>query len=380
MFIRSLSIHDKSRAWQLEEISFKPLTLLVGGSGVGKTQILDSILKIRDISKGKSFNGLEWRAEFETDRDQRYVWEGEFDSRPMEIDELLLDDRPVMREEEETNPPTIVRERLWLNEKQIVDRNDKAIRFLGNETVKLPREKSVIHLLSEPAISRVYNGLQRILSHEGYPLSFVFRLSSLLLRADRFQGIEDICDFGEDFRLKLYLATLKAPDVLNRIKDAYIEVFPFVEDIKIAPVQDEQTGPLRGVLHASIREKGVDGWINELMLSSGMSHTLWHLAELHLCAQGTVILVDEFENSLGVNCIDAVTDLLLSPERDLQFIVTSHHPYIINNIPSSCWKVVTRDRGVVRTLDADQLNMPRSKHDAFMRLINTDAYRQGPAS
>ncbi len=176
------------------------------------------------------------------------------------------------------------------------------------------------------------------------------------------------------------MATLKAPDVFDKIKEAFSEVFPFVEDVRIEPVQSEGSGFPSEMLSVQIKENGVDSWIDEWMLSSGMSHTLWHLAELYLCARGAVILVDEFEDGLGVNCIDAVTDLLLSPERDLQFIVTSHHPYIINNIPSSCWKVVTRHGGVVRALDAKELNLPDSKHDAFTLLMNTDAYSEGPAS
>ena len=80
-----------------------------------------------------------------------------------------------------------------------------------------------------------------------------------------------------------------------------------------------------------------------------------HLLELALASPGTVIVIDEFENSLGVNCLPALSDLLLDHARELQFILTSHHPYVINNIPSTWWKVVTRQGGVVTVKDAESI-------------------------
>jgi AAA15 family ATPase/GTPase len=62
-----------------------------------------------------------------------------------------------------------------------------------------------------------------------------------------------------------------------------------------------------------------------------MFKTLMYIAEIYLSPEGAVVLIDEFENSLGSNCIDAVTDIL-TERQDLQFIITSHHPYIIKLI------------------------------------------------
>ena len=103
-----------------------------------------------------------------------------------------------------------------------------------------------------------------------------------------------------------------------------------------------------------------------------------HISELYLSTEGTVILIDEFENSLGVNCIDVVTDLLIE-NRELQFIITSHHPYIINKIGMEHWKIVTRKGGIVTAKDVKEFNLPKSRHQAFMQLMNLDAYREGIA-
>ncbi|MBD2293452.1 hypothetical protein H6G06_08115 [Anabaena sphaerica FACHB-251] len=47
MKINQLSYYNHELEWQLEPITFSDLTLLVGISGVGKTQIIKSILNFK---------------------------------------------------------------------------------------------------------------------------------------------------------------------------------------------------------------------------------------------------------------------------------------------------------------------------------------------
>ncbi len=107
-----------------------------------------------------------------------------------------------------------------------------------------------------------------------------------------------------------------------------------------------------------------------------MYKTLMQISECYFAAEGTVILIDEFENSLGVNCINVLSDLL-SESRNLQFIITSHHPYIINKVGMEHWKIVTRKGGVVTAKDAKDFGLGKSRHEAFMQLINLDEYNEG---
>jgi len=108
-----------------------------------------------------------------------------------------------------------------------------------------------------------------------------------------------------------------------------------------------------------------------------MFRSLIHIGELYLSPEGTVFLIDEFENSLGINCIDELTADILQSKRQLQFILTSHHPYIINSINFSNWKLVTRNASVVKTHDITKFNFGKSKHDAFMQLLQLDEYQTG---
>ena len=99
-----------------------------------------------------------------------------------------------------------------------------------------------------------------------------------------------------------------------------------------------------------------------------MLRTLIHIAELYLSSNGSVILIDEFENSLGVNCIDILTDDLIHENKSIQFIATSHHPYIINNIPYEYWKIVSRKGGKISVRNAAAHKLGKSKQAAFLQL------------
>ncbi|MDJ0515668.1 MAG: AAA family ATPase [Trichodesmium sp. MO_231.B1] len=113
----------------------------------------------------------------------------------------------------------------------------------------------------------------------------------------------------------------------------------------------------------------MSNWILPPHISSGMFKTLMYISELYLSPEGSIILIDEFENILGVNCLNSVTDLILENPR-LQFIITSHHPYIINNIGNKYWKIVTRQGNTVKVKQPEELGISQSRHQGFIDLIN----------
>lgn len=94
-----------------------------------------------------------------------------------------------------------------------------------------------------------------------------------------------------------------------------------------------------------------------------------YISELYLSPENCIILIDEFENSLGVNCLDSVTELVLN-NKTLQFIITSHHPYIINNVSPAYWKIVTRKANLVTVKNAEDFHISESRQKAFIDLIN----------
>ncbi|MBK8080625.1 MAG: ATP-binding protein [Saprospiraceae bacterium] len=164
------------------------------------------------------------------------------------------------------------------------------------------------------------------------------------------------------------------------MKDRFCEIFPQVQDLKIEPLDlnDEDLPSIfRDYPFIQMKEQGVPKWIQQGKISSGMFRTLIHISEMYLCPDGTIFLIDEFENSLGINCIDELTNDILKSSRQIQFIITSHHPYIINNIDFSSWKLVTRSSGVVKTNPIDKFISGKSKHDKFMQLMQLKQYETG---
>lgn len=84
-------------------------------------------------------------------------------------------------------------------------------------------------------------------------------------------------------------------------------------------------------------------------ISNGMLKTIYYIVELFTMSEDSLVLIDEFENGLGVNCIDLLSELMLSERNDLQFIITSHHPKIINAIDKDKWRIIDREGSIVKT-------------------------------
>jgi predicted ATPase len=373
MKINQITYYDFQRKWNFETIDFSNLTLLVGISGVGKTQILKSIVNIQSIAQGKSLNGVKWDIHFTTENGLEYHWTGEFESKTN--GSLIVDDNENEKSEFKINS-----ESLSINGKNIIERDNNQIIFNDQVLPKLSPFQSAIAILSEEEdISPVYKGFNKIIYNDqsnSINEIHIIRYAPLAKKYSS-SSLDLLKESDLPTQIKLALVSNYFPEIFNQIKEHFVDIFLQVEDIKLAPnEQAELPIVLAEYPFVQLKEKGVNNWISQNRISSGMFRTLMHISELYLSAEGTVILIDEFENSLGVNCIDVLTDLLLINKK-MQFIITSHHPYIINRIGIDNWKIVTRQGGVVKAKDSQYFNLGKSKHEAFMQLINLDAYKEG---
>ena len=367
MKILSLRIKNKFLDWDFDEVSFSSnLTLLVGVSGAGKTQILRAIMTLKNIANGKAINGFEWKIIFATVNGTKFIWEGSFDT--IETNEQILDDA-------EKEKPSLLYERLTANNDVLIERSKEKIVFETKEMPKLSSHQSMIYILKEEsAIEEAFNDLNKInyRDHTNIINDLHIFDKPLYFLKSKYKNLESIVNSAEDIKTKLYLTYENKLDTFEKIKSRFVDIFQQVEDMKIEPLETDDL-PKRfteSVPAIYIKQKSVPKWIREDRMSSGMLRTLIHIAEIFLSNEGSVILIDEFENSLGINCIDILTDDLIHENQTLQFIITSHHPYIINNIPYEYWKIVTRKGGQINICDASDYKLGKSKQEAFIQLIN----------
>jgi AAA15 family ATPase/GTPase len=384
MRINAFEFTDKANYWRIEPIMFNHLTLLVGASGAGKSRILKSLSDIKNIAKGKSLNGVSWAIDFSIQQNN-YRWEGQFEWNETAFFALMVDDDSE-KTGAELAKPIILYEQLVINGVRIVERQQNTLIFRGIQTaIPLKAEQSVVFLIPDPDLVTIEKGFRRLLwsdythAAQGFVTNNIQLIDELFLI--KYNSLEQLRNSEEPLTNKFYWVSKRDKKLWTRIKSDLRHIFPSVEDVKMEPLSQlkDLNLPLfvKALPFIQIKEKDVKHWIPIMNISSGMYRTLIHILELHLCAAGTVILIDEFENSLGVNCIDELTTELKGATHRIQFILTSHHPYIINSINTSNWKIVTRQGSTIFTQDAAFFQFDKSKHAAFVQLINTPEYKTG---
>ena len=375
MKIQSFKFSNNKENWHIEEVKFESLNLLVGGSGVGKTRILKALDLICNVAKGRTRNldDLGWSINF-SHLGQNYRWELKSSSTKKEEISLNVN---------ESKQTEIVYEKLVRydddSELEILFRNDSDSKFNNEKLPKLKRTESAITLLSEEdLIIPVRKAFEKLIFNFETRQRVMFKIASDILTTFLDEVINTPSLFKNAFASfpAIIPAIIKAfylqeffPDVFNEIKERYIDVFPEVKDVR---VRGERNSDGNFMLFFEIQENGLEDWIPQERISSGMFRTLIFLVEVITAPEESVILIDEFENSLGINCMAELTDFILDKSPEIQFILTSHHPYIINNIPWDTWQIVSKSGNKVRvrkSLNIPELNTASSL-DKFTQLVN----------
>jgi predicted ATPase len=195
-----------------------------------------------------------------------------------------------------------------------------------------------------------------------------------------YKSTNDIFNSKLDMPTKLFWTFINDKVLFSKIEKIFCDIFPFIEGIRIDILDDADLSAappfFRDVPIVQIKEKNIEKWIPQFKISSGMFNALMHLCELYLCAENSVILIDELENSLGINCLGPISDEIVDNTKKTQFIITSHHPTIINSIKYNTWKVVTRNANNVLVSKYD-VDTTESAHDPYMQLINSIQYSDG---
>jgi predicted ATPase len=394
MSIKRFRFTDRFHCWTLEEMSFSPLNLLVGKSGVGKTNILKALKSVQQagISGAHRANGCEWMIEIESE-DMKLLWEAKVSL----VDETSIaqfmndneDEDENEHEKQSIEKSYFLKERIIRDGEEIVNRIEDNFAFKGEQLPKLKNTESAISLLvEEEDIAPLNKAFRRMIFNPSIYVAFPFDASNFKKIQQKYPNLDALREARNVPSLvKAYILQEDYPEEFENIKNDYLDIFDTVEDIKLgrlselAPYTSQETPSTRTEdwLVIGLKEERVKGWIMSPRISSGMNKTLSYLIDLALAPPGTVIIIDEVENSLGVNCLPNIIDRFLRRPRELQFILTSHHPYIIQNIPSDQWQIVTRKGSTVRVIEAETISALKtnSAHDKFIQLMNLKEFEEG---
>lgn len=387
---------DRETNWHLRPTSFGPINLLVGISGVGKSRTLQALNRVAQCGAGVASAPMNAQWELRLNASGRtFVWEVETGgSTDDEKSSIAFDPEYffVFESSHRAQRTKFAKERLIADNGDVIaSRDGDRVQFGAPLGPKLKETESLISLFQkEDAIAPLYENLSQVFTSSPGEFEFPLWPRKQVLRWQKeINNIEQLRSMRFPMRIPLIvrfdlLRTL-APRDYEAVVSSFTEIFDTVKTVRVgwardllnANVEDDHDDRLTVV----IEEEGITKPIQLQALSSGMRRTLRHLAELALAPPGSTILIDEYENSLGVNCLPSITRHLLNRTRDIQIIATSHHPYVINNIALEHWRVVARRGSEVEIMPASAVPemQTASRQDAFIRLMNSDTYRHGVA-
>ena len=349
---------------KIERVVFNDdITLLVGLSGVGKTQILNAIeysLKLA-VNKNLRLEPYNTTLCFQIG-EEVYVWSYR----------IQQDHTEDIFESKEIKYFFAYEKLQNIKGDILMQRTPDTIQVTGYDKVPTPKkDESLLVQYSEDAfVKPIISEMLKL-----YPIEIEMDVRGAIAQ-ESFNMFK--AKIKESFKenekqpfekfshlpvpLKIYITKEYYPQMYAQIFSAVKELFMEINSIDI--VED----PDREIYMVAIDVYGKRLLQHEI--SNGMLKTIYYIVELITMSKNSLVLIDEFENGLGVKCIDVLAELLLGERRDLQFVITSHHPKIINQISNKKWKIIERDIATVKNFTAEEYGIMHSQHDAYFNLIN----------
>lgn len=372
MKISQLSFEQNNPKLIINDVKFDSFNVLVGISGAGKTTIISAIKNLVQLVNGYQKHSIKWKLNFSDNLQSKIVWSGEISE-------------PSTTNDDGSESGSFIAEALHVDGVQVFSRSNDSIIYKGIVLPKLDSLTSLIYQFREDeGINYIHESLSSItivdVDSNDFSRPNTVRLINKKLHDavtdSKLSSIKEISKKHKTLkcREKIYYAFKYDQKAFEDYIFAYTSIFPSVHTIEprliVAMTDDgkEEKNLIFIDLHMQSGEV-----VNQRSISSGMFKTMMILSELYLGNNDTPIVIDEIENSLGVNCLSDVLSEMEAAEN--QIIVTSHHPLVINKIPAKYWSVVTRSGQEIKTTKAELVIGSVSNHDKFIQLINSKLYR-----
>ncbi len=358
--------------WDFEETELNKVNLIVGASGSGKTRYLNTIFNVSSsIVHGQPFRPGYWRLTVKTE-EYEYQWE---------YDGVKNDGENQIKKE------FVKRRHLDSQEafEDLIDRSPDNFVFCGTKLPKLQHDRPGITLLKEEEkIVPLYETFSKVqirkFHDEGLKdaLSLQDASNELINLSKSKDGILALWKQQPALSAKMFLLKEKFPQYYKLAVDTFERVFPSIKgcDVQMLKNPDISIQTPGMVPVFLIKEEKIDRKIPLHELSSGMQKVLLIITDIITLPKGSIYIIDEYENSLGINAIDFLPEFLVAHGTDIQFLVTTHHPYLINSMPMKTWRVFHRNGSKVSIKGGAEFEEKygKSKQKAFVQLINDPFY------
>ena len=375
MYINWIEYENETSGRRISRVNFSRLNLLVGASAAGKTTILRIITNfLLTISMGHaikeqcrfkmSFSIVDRLSDKVTTK--KYLWE----VRTGEKDILSTEGAAVY-------PICYECLQKLTDHKQIISREENSLYIEGYQNLpQVSKMQSAIYIYRENVpFNAIVDDIRLTWTIYNQDVALNKVTNELLEQIKKI--IKEAQDNKHPIRwhyaaqnkfpmsLFIYIVKKTYPKKYRIFLEDLQDIFPEIEDVYI---NQKINGD--GNYYLSILQRGQ--WILPPDISSGMIRTIYLLACLHFCECNTMVLFDELENSLGINCLDEIVERIrmMENEKKIQFMLTSHHPYVINQIPADRWLVVSQNDNLIESKKAEELRIGRMKSELFFELIN----------
>ena len=360
--------------WSFSETRFERTNLLVGASGTGKTRFLNALFNIASAVVQREFSLGTFKMTIALDN-YEYHWDykGERDS---ETDKNIITENVTRKP---VNVGTGEKEEL------LIERALGLFKFLDRELPKLSPDTPGIALLKEeellsPLYQTFTKGQKRKFQSQG--VSDAMAVQPVSADDDKLiekkRNLNILWGKGYTVSTIMYFLEKYFPELYKTATESFKNIFPSVEDTTIQ--QHPERFSSSGIVPLFfVKEKEVEGWIGLDQLSSGMQKVLLIITDILVLPDDSFYMIDEYENSLGINAINFLPDFLIDNGGNSQYFITTHHPYLINNMPMQHWRVFNRKGSTVTIKNGADLQKKygKSKQQAFTKLINDPYYSEG---
>jgi energy-coupling factor transporter ATP-binding protein EcfA2 len=349
---------DEPKAWKIESLTFGPVNLLVGKNASGKTMaltIINALAKLLSGKGGLTFKSGNWDVMFQ-DGSQRFHYI------------LEVQAQKVVREEY-TSPPRTYMKRTAGGRGHLLFRRPQKKR----PTKKTPQRGRMLPFQAPDS------SLAAILRRDSIQHPFFERLFKW--------GKSVYCysfgtTLGRDF-----LSVLKGEQAdrprearQNQLTDAHAihEVFregetqfgeqykqSILKDMKAVGYELEDVGLSRPVsvtlstplgiepISIFVREKGIDGVLDQAEISQGMFRALAiivHLNHAITTGQSSCVIIDDIGEGLDFERSCALIDLIVekSKRANVQLIMSTNDQFVMNKVSLKEWSFLQRVPGATR--------------------------------